>query len=59
MHDFGSEHDDLPFAVTWRGLPAPPAALVAAGKEVVHSTKSHGDLVEQETRAYFRHARGR
>jgi hypothetical protein len=59
MHDFGSARDDLPFAVTWRGLPAPPAALVAAGKEVVHSTKSHGDLVEQETRAYFRQARGR
>jgi hypothetical protein len=59
MHDFGSAYDDLPFAVTWRGLPAPPTALVAGGKEVVHSTKSHGDLVEQETRAYFRHARGR
>jgi hypothetical protein len=58
MHDFGSAHDDLPFAVTWRGLPAPPATLLAAGKEVVHSTKSHGDLVEQETRAYFRQARG-
>lgn len=58
MHDFGSAHDDLPFAVTWRGLPAPPAALLDARKEVVHSTKSHGDLVEQETRAYFRQARG-
>ncbi len=57
MLDFGSANDDLPFAITWRGLPSPPEQLIAAGKEIVHSTKSFGDCEEREIRSVFLEAR--
>lgn len=53
MLDFGTAYDDLPFGVTWRGLPASPEQLVAAGKEIIHSTKFFGDREESDIRAVF------
>jgi hypothetical protein len=40
-----------------QGLPASPEQLVAAGKEIVHSTKSFGGRDEAEIRAVFLKAR--
>jgi hypothetical protein len=57
MLDFGAADDDLPFGITWQGLPASPEQLVAAGKEIIHSTKFFGDRGESEIRATFRQAR--
>jgi hypothetical protein len=57
MLDFGTAHDDLPFGITWQGLPASPEQLVAAGKEIVHSTNFFGDREESDVRAVFRQAR--
>jgi hypothetical protein len=57
MLDFGAAGDDLPFGLTWQGLPASPEQLVAAGKEIVHSTKFFGERGESEIRAVFRQTR--
>jgi hypothetical protein len=57
MLDFGTAYDHLPFGLTWQGLPASPEQLVAAGKEIVHSTKSFGGRDEAEIRAVFLKAR--
>jgi hypothetical protein len=55
--DFGgSAH---PMALTWRGLPAHPADLLAGGKLVTHSVRSWGDLDETQIRAIFAAARAR
>ena len=43
-----------PFGMRWQGLPGTPAELVAQGKLVVHSVKSHGDVDGEEVRAWFR-----
>jgi hypothetical protein len=55
MADFsGRSH---PMALTWRGLPAHPADLLARGKLLTHSVRSWGDLREPEIRAIFAAAR--
>ena len=59
MLDFGTAFDDLPFGVTWRGLPASPEQLVAAGKEIIHSTNFFGDRDESDIRAVFLEARSK
>jgi hypothetical protein len=57
MLEFGTADDNLPCATTWKGLPASPEELVAAGKEIIHSTKFYGDREESEIREVFRNAR--
>lgn len=57
MRDYGTAADELPFGATWKGLPAPPEELLAAGKEIVHSTKSNQDQDERQVREVFRCAR--
>lgn len=37
LHEFAGP--DQPFALAWRGLPMPPAQILANGKKVVHSVK--------------------
>jgi hypothetical protein len=37
LHEFAAP--DQPFALAWRGLPMPPAQILAQGKKVVHSVK--------------------
>jgi hypothetical protein len=54
--DFGGPED--PLAVRWRGLPAHPSQLLAAGKLVTHSVRSFGDLDEGTIRRLFAAARG-
>jgi hypothetical protein len=53
--DFGGPAD--PLALTWRGLPAHPADLLAAGKLVTHSVRSWPGLTEQQIRDTFARAR--
>lgn len=53
--DFSGSAD--PMAVTWRGLPAHPADLLARGKLITHSVRSWADLGEAEIRAVFAAAR--
>jgi hypothetical protein len=55
MSDFGGPAD--PLALRWRGLPAHPAELLAAGKLITHSVRSWGDLTEHEIRSIFAGAR--
>jgi glycosyltransferase involved in cell wall biosynthesis len=57
LQGFGSAEDDLPFGVAWCGLPAAPEDLLAAGKELIHSTRFYGDRGEAEIREIFRRAR--
>lgn len=57
MRDYGTAADDLPFGATWKGLPASAEELLARGKEIVHSTKSHEDQDEGTVREIFRRAR--
>jgi hypothetical protein len=49
--DFGGPDD--PIAVRWRGLPAAPADLLAAGKLITHSVRSWEGMGEDEIRAFF------
>jgi len=49
--DFGGPDD--PLAISWTGLPAAPADLLARGKLVTHSVRSWGDLGERDIRAFF------
>ena len=53
--DFGGPAD--PLALTWRGLPAHPADLLAAGKLVTHSVRSWPGLTEAQIRDLFARAR--
>ena len=53
--DFGGPGD--PMALRWRGLPAHPTDLLAAGKLVTHSVRSWGNSAEPEIRAIFAQAR--
>ena len=53
--DMGGPAD--PIAVTWRGLPAPPAELLARKKLVVHSVRSYRESSEPAVRREFRAAR--
>jgi hypothetical protein len=53
--DFGGPGD--PLALTWKGLPAEPAELLARRKVVVHSVRSFGQLGEAEIRGSFAAAR--
>jgi hypothetical protein len=39
-----------PFAVSWRGLPSPPAEIVAHGHSIVHSVKCDEEGRESELR---------
>lgn len=57
MQQFGTGEDDLPVGASRKGLPASPDELVAAGKELVHSTKSWCGRREEDVRATFRDAR--
>ena len=45
--------DPRPMGVSWRGLPAPPEELLARGKSIVHSVKSHGARTERSVRGFF------
>ncbi len=47
----------LPMGCAWKGLPASPEQLLAAGKKIVHSTRFWEGLDEQEIRRQFREAR--
>lgn len=49
--DFGGPDD--PIAVRWKGLPASPADLLAAGKLITHSVRSWDNMGEGEIRAFF------
>ena len=53
--DFGNPEG--PMALKWRGLPADPKELLAAGKLVTHSVRSWRDLSEQQIRSLFAEAR--
>jgi hypothetical protein len=53
--DFGGPAD--PLALKWRGLPAHPSELLAAGKLITHSVRSWGDLTEGQIRSAFAEAR--
>jgi hypothetical protein len=55
--DFGRPED--PVAARWRGLPAHPDELLAAGKLLTHSVRSWNDLQEPEIRRIFGEARER
>lgn len=55
--DFGGPDD--PVAERWRGLPAHPDDLLAAGKLLTHSVRFWNDLQEWEIRRIFREARER
>ena len=55
--DFGNP--DGPMALKWRGLPADPQELLAAGKLVTHSVRSWRHLTEQQIRNIFAEARSR
>ena len=57
LGDFGGPSD--PLALRWKGLPAPPAELLASGKLVVHSVKSRCAELEATNRAVFADARRR
>lgn len=48
---------ELPFACTWKGLPASPETLVVADKKIIHSTRYWTDMNESEIRKYFRDKR--
>ena len=48
-----------PLALRWKGLPAPPAALLAQGKLAVHSIRSSSGSVEGAIRDAFAAARQR
>jgi hypothetical protein len=48
---------DEPFAVRYRGLPAPAEKLVEEGHSVIHSVKDFEDLNESALRSYFRQLR--
>lgn len=49
--DFGGPDD--PLALRWKGLPASPEDLLAAGKLVTHSVRFWNEMREAEIRAYF------
>jgi hypothetical protein len=53
--DFGGPAG--PMALKWRGLPAHPREILAAGKLVTHSVRSWQDLTEREIRGIFAQAR--
>jgi hypothetical protein len=46
-----------PFAIQYRGLPYPPAALLQRGHAIIHSTKNDKIYPEGEIRSYFREQR--
>jgi len=45
---------DLPFACTWKGLPASPETLFQANKKIIHSTRFWGEMKEEEIRNFFK-----
>jgi hypothetical protein len=55
--DFGNPEG--PMALKWRGLPADPRELLAAGKLVTHSVRSWHQLTEQQIRGIFADARNK
>jgi len=55
LGDFGGPAG--PLALKWKGLPAHPADLLAAGKLVTHSVRSWQDLDERQIRGFFAQAR--
>ncbi len=56
IDDFSGPED--PLAVRWKGLPAAPAELLAAGKLITHSVRSFQDMPEAEIREFFAANRG-
>jgi hypothetical protein len=52
LGDFGSPHH--PLAVQWKGLPDAPAALLANGKKIIHSTRFWEEMDEEAVRNFFR-----
>jgi hypothetical protein len=57
LGEFGNRLDDLPMGVTWQGLPASPAELMAKRKSIIHSTKRFETMDERAIRRAFRAAR--
>ena len=49
--------DNLPFALTWRGLPDSPGELYRKGKKVIHSTRFWKDIKEDKIREFFKEKR--
>jgi len=47
-----------PLAVSWKGLPWPPAEIQRRRKKIIHSTKDQDGLREDEIREFFRRLRG-
>jgi hypothetical protein len=46
------------FGISWKGLPgATLADVVARNHGILHSFKSHGPFIEEESRAHFRKIR--
>lgn len=55
LGDLASEN--LPFACTWKGLPASPDELYFNKKKIIHSVRRWGNMNEQEIRAYYKEKR--
>ena len=55
MADFNQPNE--PFGVQYQGLPGRPEELLARGYSIIHSIKDHGDMKEDDTRAYFQRVR--
>ncbi|RYE30730.1 MAG: glycosyltransferase family 2 protein [Sphingobacteriaceae bacterium] len=52
--DFGDlETGNLPFGVSWRGLPTSPEELYNKHKKIIHSTKKYKDMTEASIRQFF------
>ncbi len=47
----------LPFACSWRGLPAPPEELYEKGKKIIHSTRFWDTTNEEQIRNFFQQKR--
>jgi len=58
LADFGSVHDDLPFAVKHKGLAVSPESIIGRQKSLVHSTKYFENMDEAEIREIFSAHRG-
>jgi hypothetical protein len=51
LYDFSNDRE--PFGIRWRGLPFPPAELVARGYALIHSVKQDDRYTEADIRAFF------
>ncbi|MEJ7767201.1 MAG: hypothetical protein WKF89_05285 [Chitinophagaceae bacterium] len=52
--DLGNLSDNgMPFACSWKGLPASPEQLFREGRKIIHSTRYWQNMPEQEIRDWF------